>query len=269
MVAASVLDMPAPTTRDALLDHAAEQPVSGWDFGWLGDRFVETAPPWDLREVLGNEVGPGDRLLDTGTGGGEWLSGLAGRPRRTVATEAWPPNVGVARARLHPLGIAVVQDEGAEDNTDQLPVSRRGRLPFRDASFDVVINRHEAFLAAEVARLLRSGGRFVTQQADMASDAFHALLGLPAPDVTVFRLDLATSQVEQAGLVVERAEAVEVVQRFADVGALAWYLRMDPWTIPGFDVTRHRNALLAIDSWPVEVPAERFLLVARRPSRGG
>jgi hypothetical protein len=51
-----------------------------------------------------------------GTGGGERLSRLAPRPRPTVATEAWPPNVPVAAGRLHPIGVAVVQDEGAPDN---------------------------------------------------------------------------------------------------------------------------------------------------------
>lgn len=44
----------------------------------------------------------------------------------TVATEAWPPNVPIAAARLRPLGIPVVQDEGAPDNTDS-DRTQRGR----------------------------------------------------------------------------------------------------------------------------------------------
>jgi hypothetical protein len=68
-----------------------------------------------------------------GTGGGEALSGLVPRPPRTVATEAWPPNVPVAARRLRPLDIPVVQDEGAAENFAQ--DASRGRLPFRDGAF--------------------------------------------------------------------------------------------------------------------------------------
>ncbi len=57
-----------------------------------------------------------------------------------------------------------------------------GDVPFRDACFDLVINRHEAFEAEEVARVLAAGGRFLTQQASSAQDQFHALLGFcPSP----------------------------------------------------------------------------------------
>jgi hypothetical protein len=60
------------------------------------------------------------------------------------------------------MGIAVVQDEGAPDNSDQN--GDRARLLFRDGAFDLVANRHEAFVATEVARVLSPGGTFVTQQ---------------------------------------------------------------------------------------------------------
>src|SRR5215813_11691547 len=131
-------------------------------------------------------------MLDMGTGGGERLARLSPRPKLTVATEAWPPNVPVAAARLHPLGIAVVQDEGAPDNVRQESAqqrgaqqggAQRGRLPFRDGAFGLVANRHEAFLAAEVSRVLASGGTFITQQADFHSyDDLYRLLGLEVSD---------------------------------------------------------------------------------------
>ncbi len=77
-----------------------------------------------------------------------------------MATEAWEPNVDVAGARLRPLGVTVVSVEAAPDNVDQTPDERRGRLPFPSESFDLVVNRHESFVAGEVARVLRPGGRF-------------------------------------------------------------------------------------------------------------
>jgi SAM-dependent methyltransferase len=105
-------------------------------------------------------------MLDMGTGGGEALSGLPDRAPRTIATEAWPPNVPVAGRRLLPLGIPVIQDEAARGNIDQNGANEGGSLPFRDGSLDLICNRHESFLALEVSRVLAPGGTFVTQQVD-------------------------------------------------------------------------------------------------------
>jgi hypothetical protein len=65
-------------------------------------------------------------MLDMGTGGGEALAGLADRAPRTIATEAWPPNVPVAGRRLLPLGISVIQVEGAADNTGRTGLTTAG-----------------------------------------------------------------------------------------------------------------------------------------------
>jgi hypothetical protein len=51
--------------------------------------------------------------------------------------------------------------------------------------------------------------------------------------------------------------------RFDDVGALAWYLRMVPWAVPGFDVTTHRQALEAAMARDLVVYQERFLFIGR------
>ena len=81
----------------------------------------------------------------------------------------------VAAARLRPLGIAVVQDEGAADNIAQDEDSR-SRLPFRDGAFALVTSRHEAFRAAEVGWVLARGSTFITQQVD-----FHSYAGEVTP----------------------------------------------------------------------------------------
>jgi hypothetical protein len=41
---------------------------------------------------------------------------------------------------------------------DQDAADEGGRLPFRDGSLDLIGNRHESFLAAEVSRVLAPGG---------------------------------------------------------------------------------------------------------------
>jgi hypothetical protein len=93
---------------------------------------------------------------------------------------------------------------------------------------------------------------------------FHALLGLDPPARPAFDLDLLVGQVVRAGLAVERAEVAREAVRFADVGALAWYLRMIPWAVPGFDVMAHRSALESAAGRDLLVYQDRFLLSCRR-----
>jgi SAM-dependent methyltransferase len=210
-------------------------------------------------------------LLDMGTGGGEVLSRLAPRPRRTVATEGWPPNVPVAKRRLRPLGIALVQDEGAPDN-DRQEGSDRARLPFRDGAFSLVANRHESFRASEVSRVLAHGGTFVAQQVDCHSyDDLHRLLNLEIPDQPDSWLPLAVRQVEEAGLMVEKTALGEERHRFRDVAAVVYYLRVVGWAVPQFSLETHREELRAAwntaDLWPLTVRLRRFLLIAAKPVR--
>jgi hypothetical protein len=205
-----------------------------------------------------------------GTGGGERLAQLPSPPRLTVATEAWKPNVPVAAARLRPLGMAVVQDEGAPDNMDQ-DCGLRGRLPFRDGAVSLVANRHEAFLATEVSRVLTPGGVFVTQQVDYHSyDDLYRLLGLQVPEQPESWLPLARQQVHDAGLAVETAVQGEERHLFHDVGAVVYYLRIVSWAIPEFSLDACAGQLRAAhenpELWPVPVRERRFMMIAAKPA---
>ncbi|WP_218152977.1 methyltransferase domain-containing protein [Variovorax sp. NFACC27] len=229
---------------DELLREARDRPLVGWDLSY-GGRITTTATPWNFEQVVERHARRSPDMLDMGTGGGEWLSRLAFRPPRTVATEGWAPNVAVARERLAPLGVEVVEVEGAEDNALQDDDSEEpARLPFADASFHLVVNRHESFVASEVRRILATGGRFVTQQvaSDFNADC-HELLGLPMPELPRWKLDTAVAQLERAGLAVEEsAEGAELIA-FADIGAFAWYLKQVPYVCPAFGIDECRNAL--------------------------
>jgi SAM-dependent methyltransferase len=249
-----------------LLDEAASAPVSGWDFAWTAGRIAWGTVPWNFAELAAEGLRAAAAALDMGTGGGEFLSGLPDLPARMMATESWPPNVPVAAERLAKRGVPVIHCEGATDNALQSGAGV-GHLPFQDGAFDFVLNRHEAFAAAEVARVLAPGGRFLTQQVGSAPDQFHALLGLDPPARPAFDLDLLVGQVVRAGLAVERAEVAREAVRFADVGALARYLRMVPWAVPGFDVVTHRRALESAAGRDLLVYQERFLLSCRRRTR--
>ena len=228
--------------------------------------------PWDYDSLVAERARSSPDLLDLGTGGGEWLASFAFRPARTVATEAWEPNVPVAADRLRPLGVDIVAVEPARDNADQAPDEASGRLPFPPASFHLVTCRHEAFVAAEVARVLAPGGSFITQQvASGNDDDFYRLLAVepPRPPARPWSLALATEQLEDAGVeVVSSGEAAQI-SSFADVGALAWYLKAIPWTVPGFSIAAHRDRLADLQQQieaegPVCVTQRRFWLEARK-----
>jgi SAM-dependent methyltransferase len=254
---------------EELASEALDAPFSGWDFSWLAGRSTAGTLPWSYRREVARRAAAARTMLDMGTGGGERLSRLSPRPRLTVATEAWPPNVAVAAARLSPVGIPVVQDEGAPDNTGQ-GGNDRGRLPFRDGVFALVTSRHEAFRAAEVSRVLAPGGTFVTQQVDFHSyDDLCKLAGLEVPRQPGSWLPLARQQVEDAGLAVDTAVCGEQRLEFHDIGAVVYYLRVVSWAIPHYSLdtcaARLRAAHEAPHMWPVPVRQRRFLLIATKP----
>jgi SAM-dependent methyltransferase len=254
---------------DDLVAEALAAPFAGWDFSWLGSAPTAGRLPWSYRREVARRAALTATMLDMGTGGGERLYRLSPRPRRTVATEAWPPNVPVAAERLRPLGVPVVQDEGAPDNTAQHGAGR-GRLPFSDGAFGLVANRHEAFLAAEVARVLAPGGSFITQQVDFHSyDDLYRIVGLDVPARPASWLPLAVRQLRDAGLTVQASVRGAERHELRDVGAVVYYLRVVGWAIPEYTLEGCRPALRAAhetpDIWPVSFRQRHFLLIATKP----
>jgi SAM-dependent methyltransferase len=223
---------------------AEQQPFSGWDFSYLRDRMREAAPSWDYAALVRGRLPAVQALLDLGTGGGEFLSALAPLPPRTVATEAYPLNVPIARMRLAPLSVEVLAVEGAPDNVDIALGSGIRSLPFPDADFPLIVDRHESYYPAEIARLLRRGGTFVTQQVGGRHfQALNALLGAPHSHSLAWDLGFAVRQLEAAGLeVADRREEFPATV-FLDVGAVVYYLKAIPWQIPDFAVEAYRDRL--------------------------
>ena len=127
--------------------------IRGWDFSHIEGRYEEGNDlPWDYGVLIRRHLKPAMKLLDYDTGGGEFLLSLGHPYANTAATEGYPPNVELCRKKLIPLGI------------DLRECADAARIPFADASFDMVINRHGDFCPREIFRLLKPGGLFVTQQ---------------------------------------------------------------------------------------------------------
>jgi SAM-dependent methyltransferase len=228
---------------DDLIQVAQAQELTGWDFSWLNTRTVDEPLPWDYRalvlERLRGEKGRPCPLamLDMETGGGEFFSSLAPFPPVAWATEGYPPNIPLARARLEPLGIRVA------DVSEDLE-----RLPFANETFDLVINRHGSTPTAEIERVLRPGGRFLTQQVGGQNciDLNHALQDEVTYEYLDETLDWETTRFRQAGLRVIDAREAFPRWTFKDIAGVVFYLKAIPWQLPGFSVEAYRERLLGI-----------------------
>jgi SAM-dependent methyltransferase len=227
--------MNEPDQFEHRVDEAQKQPFSGWDFSWLDGRRIVGATSWDYAAMARQEISEATSMLDLGTGGGEVLAALAPLPPRSATTESYPPNVPIARRRLAPLGVDVIQ------------TSEDGRLPFAAESFDLVLDRHEAFDAMEVTRVLRAGGVFLTQQVggDHFAELHDALRAEPYP-YRGFDLAQGRAPVDAAGLNITFAAEEWPVEEFLDIGAVVYYLRATPWQIPDFSVERYRDRLMEL-----------------------
>jgi SAM-dependent methyltransferase len=250
------------TTPDAkLLDEwrqAYQAPVTGWDFSELDGRYVDQQPPWVYHDLAHEVLAHAASALDMGTGGGEVLLELVDAlPGDTVATEGWAPNIPVATRNLAAHGIPVVAYDAEADPA----------MPFPDRRFDVVLNRHEAYVASEVHRVLRPGGCFLTQQVDGRDfEETQVIFGGTSeyPHITLANL---RAEAEAAGLEVTASEEWQGETRFADVAALVRYFAFVPWEVPeDFDVDRYADELLDLHhSGPDLVfTRRRFYLRAHR-----
>jgi len=250
--------------RDRLLREAEQYSLVGWDFSSLADRWQMGRPDWDLRTTLRALLRNASSFLDLGTGGGEFLTSLAPLPKNTVATEGYPPNIPLARARLKPLGVRVVV--APEDH----------RIPLPAGSMEVVHSRHESFDPKEVARVLRAGGTFITQQVGGQNYAeLRTRFGVPPqrPYNRVESLAAFSEEISAAGLSVRVARESRFPERFHDVGAVVCFLRAAPWEVPGFSVERFRPVLEEIHAdivrnGPWELMAHRLLVIAEKPATG-
>lgn len=216
-----------------------QQPFTGWDFSYLDNRMIEGQPDWSYSSMAAELMRDATAVLDMGTGGGErFLQLRAHWPKTVVVSEEYPPNFKLAQERLAPLGVKVVDVR----LTDHDP------MPFDNNEFDLVINRHSAFNTDEVARILSPGGTFFTQQVHglWAQDLLAAFGAKPQwPEATPA---YNSERLKNSGLALEMVEAWQGKLAFTDVGAIVYFLKAVPWTVPGFSVETHLDNLLRLQS---------------------
>ncbi len=241
----------------------AEAHFSGWDFSYIDDRQAQTPLRWSYVSESLLRVRKARAVLDMDTGGGEMFSRFAPFPPIACATEAYPPNVQIARERLEPLGVKVVALEDEEQK----------QLPFNDRFFDLILNRHGYYWPPEVCRIIKPGGSFLTQQVGDRNDiGIRQLLSAPNPEPFEEWDDLATAvnNLERSGFqIINQIEDI-YPQRFYDIGAIVYQLKAVPWQVPDFSVERYFEQLMRVHQWIeregyVDVLEHRFFIIAMMP----
>jgi SAM-dependent methyltransferase len=218
---------------------------------------VEPGPAWDYDQLVRETARTASSVLDIGTGGGELVAELReSLPERVIATEEWKTNVPVAKWRLTPLRVDVVE-------------CRSRQLSFKDATFDLVLNRHEDLDPAEIARVMLPHGHVITQQVGRNN---WKEVRKHFPRMT----DLGDHQgeyargFEAAGLNLTTNLQHDFKVAYATLGDFVYMLAVTPWTVPGFDLEDDVDSLLALDADchtkdGLVLTESRFLLVAEKP----
>lgn len=214
-----------------------EAPFVGWEFSYLDGRMRLEEPPWSYTTRARQLMGKASSVLDIATGGGERLISMRDSwPDSVAVTEGYPPNLKLARERLGPLGVLVVEAE----NDEYTPI------PFEDGAFDLVLNRHGALFVDEIARMLVPGGRLLTRQVHglWAQDLLAAFDAQPQwPDAAPEKY---VPWLQKAGFEVADLKEWSGKLAFTDVGAVVYYLKAVPWLVPGFSVASHTDNLMAL-----------------------
>ncbi|GAB4574518.1 MAG: class I SAM-dependent methyltransferase [Anaerolineae bacterium] len=253
---------PVLLSREHLLS-VAEQVGNrtGWDFSRI--RASRDPVPWHYGEIVRRYVKTSDTVLDTGTGGGEKFLSLAPYFGRGVGIDTDAEMIRTAQSRLTPSLAKRIRFE-------QMSVHN---LSFPDASFDAVLNRHARVDPAEIARVLRPGGVFITQQigprnAQNITRVFGCGPGgqyTSDPDQAV---DALAAAFEQLGCAIVCRAEYDVPYYYTDLESFVFWLKAIP--VPeDFDMARHWEQVAQIVAGNttlrgIRTNEHRMLLIIRK-----
>jgi len=211
---------PAPVSED--LPTAYER----WRASRLG-RITDALEDTLVFELAGSL--PGRRVLDVGCGDGRFALALAQAGAQVSAVDADPQMVEAARRRFHEAGCA-----------GDILLADASALPFADGRFDLVTAitvlcflTEPAPALAEIARVLRPGGRLVLGELARASlwalwRRLKGRLGDPIWRAARFRSARELRALAQgAGLEVDTVRAAVFYPPLGPAAALL--APIDPW----------------------------------------
>jgi SAM-dependent methyltransferase len=242
--------------------------LHGWDFS--STRTDRDPVLWDYEEVVLRYLRPTSRVLDIGTGGGEKFNRFVPHTGVSVAIDHSRKMIAAARETLQPFA----------HNTSLALMDSRA-LAFVDGWFDLVLDRHAGSDAGQVARVLRSGGIFITQQVggrnmqavfdafDWGSNGAFWEAESRRRGETPAGVDYLIDGFQRAGCrILARAE-YDVPWYIQDVESLIFCLKA-PFFPESFDPDRHlvgTNRLLTQHSTPrgIRLNEHRELLIVAKP----
>lgn len=210
------------------------QSMKGWDFSHIIKRWEEEPLPFDYKDLILKHLKKEDKILDMGTGGGEFLLSLNHAYENTFATEGYRPNLEYCWEHLSPLGVTVKGIDGS------------GTIPYDDNMFDIIINKHSSYDISEVRRVLKDDGIFITQQIGCLNNrelsrVFISDFKLPKEDNYLNAQEKAF--IESGFEVVDSNEYFPII-KFYDVGALVFFCKKIVWEFPDFSVDKYYNKLV-------------------------
>jgi len=244
---------------ERLTAEALHQEFSGWDFSFLANRWKDGSTTWDYPQIVRSHIKSEYSMLDMDTGGGEVLSSFMPLPQNTYATEGYIPNVPVAKHRLEPLGVKIVQVWGNDIQ------------PFESGYFDLVTNRHGSFSAKELHCIMKLDGVFITQQVGGENNfKLNQLLQEKPEFIYSYRtMNLVVKELVDAGFQIleQKEEFPEAV--ISDIGALVFHLKIISWQIADFSVEKYHDKLVEVhnliqEQGYLKIRSHRFLIVAKK-----
>ncbi len=233
----------------------------GWDFSRVRDSIDPV--PWTWTGIARRYLSRTQRVLDIGTGGGERFVKLAEYFGSGVGIDADPLMVKVAKentARVLRCRVSFRKMDARD-------------LRFPDGAFDVVLNRHALAFPDEIARVLKPGGYFITQQVGARNHAnICELFGCgpggqyepPAGQTVVAWADALSAQ----GFAVRCRGEYDVAYYYLDAESLIFWLKAVP--VPeDFDIERHWSQVdHALDAFStprgIATNVHRELLIAQK-----
>jgi SAM-dependent methyltransferase len=247
---------------ERLVAEAERAPIGTWDFSWFDGRAVEERPSWRYFDRVVEHASSVSTLLEIQAGVGTLIASLPSPPPLAIATEGYAPSVALAEPRLRSVGAHLVVT--AQD---------RPGLPFADQSFELVISRHPVDVWwTEIYRVLRPAGSYFAQHVGPHSlrSLSEFLMG-PLPDASARDVAVERRAAQNAGLIVQRMTLERPRVAFFDVGAVVYFLRLVPWIVPDFTVSKYRQRLRELhDLIQVEgafdTTSSRVLVRATRPA---
>ncbi len=225
----------------AWLEAEYQRPFTGWDFSYISNRRTPLGSlPWNYEAIATHYLSEAHSVLDVDTGGGEVLSRLiavSGFEGNGQALEPYWPNVAIARRNLEVHSV-VVHDTSEHAAT------------LGESSFDLILSRHGGSLSPKkLATLLKPNGHLVTEQiGDQTNQELRRLFGVQpeVQDAWPHNRSAAEEVFQHLDLAIVSLQSHRYTVRFADVGAVVYYLKAVPWEVPGFAIAKHAGSLLRL-----------------------